>query len=70
MGLWLIQPPLPLLAAILGSTGFIAILQGLNAEVSIRTYHESQQKPTYTVRRVLNLSETEGTSRREHSSSK
>ena len=70
IGVSLIQTPLTLLAAILGSTGFIAILQGLNAEVSIRTYHESQQKPTYTVRRVLNLSETEGTSRREHSSSK
>lgn len=54
LGVSLIQTPLTMLAAILGSTGFIAILQGLNAEVSIRTYHESQQKPTYTVRRVLN----------------
>ncbi len=54
LGVSLIQTPLTLLAAILGSTGFIAILQGLNAEVAIRTYHESQQKPTYTVRRVLN----------------
>jgi len=70
IGVSLIQTPLTLLAAILGSTGFIAILQGLNAEVSIRTYHESQQKPTYTVRRVLNLSEAEGASRKEHSSRK
>ena len=54
IGVSLIQTPLTMLAAILGATGFIAILQGLNAEVSIRTYHESQQKPTYTVRRVLN----------------
>jgi len=53
-GVSLIQTPLTMLSAILGATGFIAILQGLNAEVAIRTYHESQQKPTYTVRRVLN----------------
>lgn len=54
LGVSLIQTPLTLLAAILGATGFIAILQGLNAEIAIRTYHESQRKPTYTVRRVLN----------------
>lgn len=53
LGVSLIQTPLTMLAAILGSTGFIAILQGLNAEVAVRTYHESQQKPTYTVRKVL-----------------
>jgi hypothetical protein len=34
-------------------TGFQAILMGLIAELLVRTYHESQQKPTYTVRRVL-----------------
>ena len=50
----LIQTPLTMLSAILGATGFIAILQGLNAEVTMRTYHESQQKPTYAVRQVLN----------------
>ncbi|MBI2886626.1 MAG: glycosyltransferase family 2 protein [Chloroflexi bacterium] len=54
IGVSLIQTPLTTLAAILGATGFIAILQGLNAEVALRTYHESQQKPTYTVRRILN----------------
>lgn len=54
LGVSFIQTPLTMLAAILGSTGFIAILQGLNAEVAIRTYHESQSKPTYTVRRILN----------------
>ncbi|MSQ26752.1 MAG: glycosyltransferase [Dehalococcoidia bacterium] len=58
MGVSLIQTPLTMLSAILGATGFIAILQGLNAEVAIRTYHESQQKPTYTVRRVLNGGDT------------
>ena len=54
MGVSLIQTPLTLLSAILGATGVIAILQGLNAEMTMRTYHESQRKPTYTVRRVLN----------------
>jgi len=54
LGVSLIQTPLTLLSAILGATGFIAILQGLNAEVAVRTYHESQGKPIYTVKRVLN----------------
>jgi hypothetical protein len=34
--------------------GFQSILMGLIAELLVRTYHESQAKPTYTVRRVLN----------------
>lgn len=33
--------------------GFQAILMGLIAELLARTYHESQSKPTYTVRTVL-----------------
>ena len=35
--------------------GAQAILMGLIAELLIRTYHESQAKPTYSVRRKLNL---------------
>ncbi|NPA93060.1 MAG: glycosyltransferase family 2 protein [Chloroflexi bacterium] len=35
--------------------GFQALLMGLIAELLVRTYHEAQGKPTYTVRRVLNL---------------
>jgi hypothetical protein len=34
--------------------GVQSILMGLIAELLVRTYHESQQKPTYTVRKVLN----------------
>lgn len=34
--------------------GFQSILMGLIAELLVRTYHESQAKPTYSVRRVLN----------------
>jgi hypothetical protein len=33
--------------------GFQSILMGLIAELLARTYHESQQKPTYFVRRVI-----------------
>jgi hypothetical protein len=28
---------------------------GLIAELLVRTYHESQRKPTYTVKRVLGM---------------
>lgn len=37
--------------------GFQSILMGLIAELLARTYHESQSKPTYTVRAKLNLSD-------------
>lgn len=33
--------------------GFQSILMGLIAELLVRTYHESQAKPTYTVRKVF-----------------
>jgi hypothetical protein len=33
--------------------GAQSILMGLIAELMVRTYHESQSKPTYSVRRVV-----------------
>jgi glycosyltransferase involved in cell wall biosynthesis len=36
--------------------GFQSILMGLIAELLVRTYHESQQKPTYTVREIFQKS--------------
>ncbi len=36
--------------------GFQSILMGLIAELLARTYHESQAKPTYTVRKVIHVS--------------
>jgi hypothetical protein len=33
--------------------GFQSILMGLMAELLARTYHESQAKPTYTIRKVI-----------------
>jgi len=41
--------------------GFQSILMGLIAELLVRTYHESQQKPTYTVRKVINEENRNGT---------
>jgi glycosyltransferase involved in cell wall biosynthesis len=38
--------------------GFQSILMGLIAELLARTYHESQQKPTYTIRRAINIQNT------------
>jgi len=35
--------------------GFQSILMGLIAELLVRTYHESQHKPTYTVRETVNF---------------
>ena len=41
-------------SAMLFILGFQSILMGLIAEMLVRTYHESQRKTTYTVRRVMN----------------
>ena len=45
--------PLLMIGVMLVIMGFQAILMGLIAELLARTYHESQSKPTYTVRTVL-----------------
>lgn len=52
----LIQTPLLLLSAMLFILGFFCILQGFTAELLIRTYHESQGKPTYIVRDIFRRS--------------
>lgn len=43
------------LAVMLAIMGFQSLLMGLIAELLARTYHESQSKPTYTVREKINL---------------
>jgi glycosyltransferase involved in cell wall biosynthesis len=48
----LVRSPILLLTAMLFILGFQSILLGLIAELLARTYHESQAKPTYTVREV------------------
>jgi glycosyltransferase involved in cell wall biosynthesis len=52
-GASLIRTPLPQLAATFFILGMQSILMGLLAELLVRTYHESQDKPTYVVRRVI-----------------
>ena len=52
----LIRSPLLLLTSMLFILGFQSILMGLIAELLARTYHESQAKPTYSIREVLNRS--------------
>ena len=39
--------------------GFQAMLMGLIAELLVRTYHESQRKPTYVVRTKINLKDND-----------
>jgi len=45
--------PLFTIAIMIASMGFQSILMGLIAELLVRTYHESQDKPVYTVREVI-----------------
>lgn len=52
--------PLLLLAVFLGIVGVQFILMGLLAELSIRTYHESQGKSVYVVREVKGALASDG----------
>ncbi|MCH7588635.1 MAG: glycosyltransferase [Chloroflexi bacterium] len=51
----LIRSPLLLLTAMLFILGVQSLLMGLIAELLARTYHESQSKTTYSIRKLLNL---------------
>jgi glycosyltransferase involved in cell wall biosynthesis len=44
--------PLLLVGVMFAIMGFQSILMGLIAELLVRTYHESQSKPTYTIREI------------------
>lgn len=50
-----IQTPLPVLAMIMLVLGLQLFLMGLIAEMGVRTYHESQGKPIYTIRTTVNF---------------
>lgn len=52
--------PIFLLSALLFVLGVQSILMGLLAEMSVRTYHESQSKPIYTVRYVIRRANGKG----------
>src|SRR3989338_7602761 len=50
-----IQTPLPVLMALFVILGAVFVLMGLLAEMLVRTYHESQNKPTHEVRDKKNF---------------
>lgn len=54
-GVAFILTPLPLLTVLTFITGIMSILMGLLAEIIMRTYYESQDKPVYMVKNTLNL---------------
>lgn len=53
----MIRTPLPMLSAMLFLIGSAAVLMGLLAEILVRTYFESQNRPAYSVGSVLNIDE-------------
>lgn len=53
LGVDILPSPLFMLSTVIMIMGFQSILMGLIAELLSRTYHESQAKPTYTVRKVI-----------------
>lgn len=54
-GKTLIETPLPLASGFLFLTAVLCVLLGLLAELSIRIYHETQDKPTYLIGATDNL---------------
>jgi glycosyltransferase involved in cell wall biosynthesis len=56
----IVRSPLLQMSTTLFILGFQSILMGLMAEMLARTYHESQAKPTYTIRRVIPPKEEQG----------
>jgi glycosyltransferase involved in cell wall biosynthesis len=50
-----IETPLPQLVVLFFIVGFQSILMGLIAEMLNRTYHESQRKPVYAVKELIDL---------------
>ena len=54
IGVPVLTSPFFSMAMMVAILGFQSILMGLIAELQVRTYHESQGKLTYTVRKVIN----------------
>lgn len=52
-GVWVHRNPMALLMVFFVILGIQFIMMGLLAEISIRTYHESQDKPTYFIDQIL-----------------
>ncbi len=58
--------PLLLFGILLAFTGVQLVTLGLLAELQVRTYHESQNKPTYYIRDVLDTRAPAGSARELH----
>jgi len=52
--------PLLVLTALLIATTVQFILMGLLAELMVRTYHESQNRPTYVIKEILQSADKTG----------
>ncbi len=48
-----LESPLFMLSSMFFILGFQSILMGLIAELLVRTYHEAQHKPTYTIKKTV-----------------
>ena len=59
-GVYLIQTPLPLLAATTGLSGLLFLFLGVLAEIQSRTYFEARGKPAYKVRSIVETSDRRG----------
>lgn len=55
IGAWVHKNPLLQLAVFLFTIGLILFFMGLQAELMVRTYHESQGKPTYLTKEVFSV---------------
>jgi len=55
MGYFFTSTPLPMMAVFSFMTGVICVLMGLLAEMITRTFHESQNKSIYMVRKTRNI---------------
>jgi len=55
LGVYVHRNPLILLAVFLFLLGVQCVLMGLLAELLVRTYHESQAKPTYAIAELVNF---------------
>lgn len=53
------RTPIPAVVAGMTVVGFLAIFIGLLAEMNTRIYYESQRKPTYSVKEVIGVAQSE-----------
>ena len=54
----IVRSPLLQMSVMLFILGVQSILLGLIAELLVRTYHESQKKATYTIRKTIECKKT------------